>query len=108
VPVGFLLGQEELQPAADLGVMIYRALGYEVAEEECGSRPDHWRLEHSAPRFRRLLRIAVQQEIMSVPSAAAMAGLSTDEVAELVAAPPTSAGQSPPTRGQLTSAIGHP
>jgi Zn-dependent peptidase ImmA (M78 family)/transcriptional regulator with XRE-family HTH domain len=82
-------------------VILARALGYEITEEECGSRPDHWRLERYPPRFRRLLRTAVQREILSVPSAAAMAGLAIDEVVELVAAPPTSAGQSSPELSEL-------
>jgi Zn-dependent peptidase ImmA (M78 family)/transcriptional regulator with XRE-family HTH domain len=82
-------------------VALARALGYEIAVEECGSRPDHWRLERYPPRFRRLLRVAVQRQILSVPSAAAMAGLSIDEVVELVAAPPTSAGQTSPELSEL-------
>jgi Zn-dependent peptidase ImmA (M78 family)/DNA-binding XRE family transcriptional regulator len=69
-------------------VVLARALGYEIAEEEYGSRPGRWRLERFPPRFRRLLRIAVQRQVLSIPSAASMAGLSIDEVVELVAAAP--------------------
>jgi Zn-dependent peptidase ImmA (M78 family)/DNA-binding XRE family transcriptional regulator len=83
-------------------VVLARALGYEIAEEEYGPRPTRWRLERFPPRFRRLLRHAVQREVLSVPSAASMAGLSIDEVIELVAAfPPTSSETSSPELFEL-------
>jgi Zn-dependent peptidase ImmA (M78 family)/transcriptional regulator with XRE-family HTH domain len=67
-------------------VLLARSLGFEIGEEEYRPRPDMWRLERFPPRFRRLLRQAVRQEAISVPSAAAMTGLAIDEVAELVGA----------------------
>ena len=83
-------------------VVLARALGYEIAEEEYGPRPTRWRLEQFPPRFRRLLRHAVQREVLSVPSAASLAGLSIDEVVELVAAtPPTSSETSSPELSEL-------
>jgi len=83
-------------------VMLARALGYEIAEEEYGPRPTRWRLDRFPPRFRRLLRTAVQQEVLSVPSAASMAGISIDEVVELVAAsPPTTSDASSPEMSEL-------
>lgn len=66
-------------------VLMARSLGFEIAEEEFGPRRDLWRLERFPPRFRRLLRKAVQDEVLSVPTAAAMTRLSIDEITELVA-----------------------
>jgi hypothetical protein len=44
----------------------------------------------------------VQQEVLSVPSAASMAGISIDEVVELVAAsPPTTSEASSPELSEL-------
>jgi Zn-dependent peptidase ImmA (M78 family) len=83
-------------------VVLARALGYEVTEEEYGARPASARLDRFPPRFRRLLRAAVRQEVLSVPSAASMTGLSIDEVIELVAAPrPISSGASSPELSEL-------
>jgi hypothetical protein len=83
-------------------VMLARALGYETAEEEHGPRPARWRLDRFPPRFRRLLRAAVRQEVLSAPSAASMAGVSIDEVTELVAAsPPTASEASSPELSEL-------
>ncbi len=65
-------------------VLRARSLGFEIGEEEYHPRPELWRLERFPPRFRRLLRQAVQQKVISVLSASAMTGLSIDEVAELV------------------------
>lgn len=65
-------------------VVLARSLGYDIAEEEYGHEPELWRLERFPQRFRRLLRIAVQQELVSVPSVAALTGLSFDEVEDLV------------------------
>jgi hypothetical protein len=65
-------------------VLLARSLGFEVSEEEFGPRRDLWRLERFPPRFRRLLRHAVNHGALSVPSAAALTRLSIDEVTELV------------------------
>lgn len=75
-------------------VLLARSLGFDIGEEEYSQQPDLWRLERFPSRFRRLLRVAVRQQVLSVPSAAALTGLSIDEVAELVAADP---GASIPT-----------
>lgn len=83
-------------------VILARALGYEIADEEYGHRPTRWRLERFPQRFRRLLRTAVQREVLSVPSAAAMIRVPIDEVVELVAAsPPTSSEISSPELSEL-------
>jgi Zn-dependent peptidase ImmA (M78 family)/DNA-binding XRE family transcriptional regulator len=83
-------------------VVLARALGYEIADDEYGPRPTRWRLDRFPPRFRRLLRAAVQQSVLSVPSAASMAGITIDEVVELVAAaPPTTSDQSSPELSEL-------
>jgi Zn-dependent peptidase ImmA (M78 family)/DNA-binding XRE family transcriptional regulator len=66
-------------------VLLARSLGFEIAEEEYGPRRDLWRLERFPPRFRRLLRNAVNHGVLSVPSAAALTRLSIDEITELVA-----------------------
>ncbi len=71
-------------------VLLARSLGFEIGEEEHSPRPELWRLERFPPRFRRLLRLAVRQGVLSVPSASAMTGLSIDEIAELVGAGVTS------------------
>lgn len=65
-------------------VLLARSLGYDIGEEEYSPRPDMWRLERFPQRFRRLLRIAVQHGVLSVPSAAALTRLSIDEIADLV------------------------
>jgi len=76
-------------------IVLARALGYEIAEEEYGPRPAHWRLERFPPRFRRLLRHAIRRGVLSVPSAASLARLSIDEVVELVAATPPTFSETP-------------
>lgn len=65
-------------------VLLARSLGFEIGEEEYHQQAELWRLERFPARFRRLLRQAVRQDVLSVPSAAAMTRLSIDEVAELV------------------------
>lgn len=65
-------------------VLLARSLGYDIGEEEHSPQPDLWRLERFPQRFRRLLRIAVQRGVVSVPSAAALTQLTIDEIADLV------------------------
>lgn len=60
-----------------------RSLGYTLGEEEYTPNPDKWRLERFPQRFLRLLRIAISNDILSVPSVAALTQLSISEVAEL-------------------------
>ena len=65
-------------------VLLARSLGYDIGEEEYSPQPELWRLERFPQRFRRLLRIAVQHGVLSVPSAAELTRLSIDEIADLV------------------------
>lgn len=67
-------------------VLLARSLGFEIGEEEYRPRPELWRLERFPLRFRRLLRMAVRQGVLSAPSAAALTQLSIDEITELVSA----------------------
>lgn len=62
-----------------------RALGYEIAPEEFGQDPEDWQLRRYPSKFLRLLRRAVQQGHMSVPSAAEFTGVSIPEMAEFAA-----------------------
>lgn len=63
-----------------------RSLGYEIADEEYRPQPERWRLERFPQRFRRLLRTAIQDSVLSVPTAASLTGLSIPEVAEMATA----------------------
>lgn len=65
-------------------VVLARSLGYDVGEEGYSPQPEKWRLERYPQRFRRLLRVAVNRGVISVPSVAALTQLSIDEVADLV------------------------
>jgi Zn-dependent peptidase ImmA (M78 family)/transcriptional regulator with XRE-family HTH domain len=65
-------------------VLLARALGYELDDEEYAQDPELWRLARFPRRFLHLLRAAVQKDVVSVPTAAAMTGLTIDEIAELV------------------------
>jgi hypothetical protein len=58
-------------------------LGYEIDEEEYQQDPQRWRLNRFPPRFRRLLRTALRRNLVSVPTAANLTGLSLEEVEEL-------------------------
>jgi hypothetical protein len=82
-------------------VLLARSLGFEISEEEYGPRRDLWRLERFPPRFRRLLRHAVQHGVISVPSAAALTRLSIDEMTELVATDMTGPGPMEEERAEL-------
>jgi Zn-dependent peptidase ImmA (M78 family)/transcriptional regulator with XRE-family HTH domain len=65
-------------------VVLARSLGYDIGDEEYEPLPGKWRLERFPPRFRRLLRVAVQRQVISVPSVAALTQISIDEAADLV------------------------
>jgi len=65
-------------------VVLARSLGYEIDDEEYGTNHDAWRIQRFPQRFLRLLRSAVLRDVISVPTAANLTGLSIDEVAELV------------------------
>jgi len=75
-------------------VMLARSLGYDIGEEEYSQHPDLWQLERFPQRFRRLLRLAVQKEVLSVPSAAALTRLSIDEITDLVSNNMTTSSES--------------
>lgn len=82
-------------------LVLARSLGFEIGEEEYGPRSDLWRLERFPPRFRRLLRRALQHDVLSVPSAAALTRLSIDEITELVSADVTGPGPMEEERAEL-------
>lgn len=82
-------------------VLLARSLGFEIGEEEHRPRPDLWRLERFPSRFRRLLRLALQRGVLSVPSAAALTRLSIDEITELVSADVTGFGPMEEERAEL-------
>jgi Zn-dependent peptidase ImmA (M78 family)/DNA-binding XRE family transcriptional regulator len=65
-------------------VVLARSLGFEIGDEEYSQQPERWRLERYPQRFRRLLRVAVNRGVISVPSVAALTQLSVGEVADLV------------------------
>lgn len=89
-----LLTQPRLEQFKEVRpVLLARSLGFEIPEEEFSPRRDMWRLERFPPRFRRLLRHAVNQGVLSVPSAAALTRLSIDEITELVS--PNAGGLGP-------------
>jgi Zn-dependent peptidase ImmA (M78 family)/transcriptional regulator with XRE-family HTH domain len=73
-----------------------RALGYEPDPEEFEQDADQWRLRRYPPRFLRLLRLAVQHEQVSIPTAASLVDVSIDEMAEFAASGPSTAGQPTP------------
>lgn len=67
-----------------------QALGYEPDPEEYEQDEDQWRLRRYPPRFLRLLRLAIQHEQLSIPTAASLVDVSIDEMAEFAAAGPSS------------------
>jgi Zn-dependent peptidase ImmA (M78 family)/DNA-binding XRE family transcriptional regulator len=65
-------------------VLLARALGYEIDDEEYFQDPELWRLSRYPRRFLHMLRMAVKSEVISVPTAASLTGLLTNEIAQLV------------------------
>lgn len=65
-------------------VLFVRALGYEIDPEEFQQGPEHWRLRRYPPRFLRLLRLAVRDNRISIPTAADLVGVSIEEMAEFI------------------------
>jgi Zn-dependent peptidase ImmA (M78 family)/DNA-binding XRE family transcriptional regulator len=65
-------------------VLYAQSLGYDLGDEEFQQDPLKWGLRRLPPRFLRLLRQAVLKGDVSVPTAAELAGLSFDEVQELL------------------------
>lgn len=66
-------------------VLFARALGYEVFDDEYVQDPEEWRLRRYSTKFLRLLRLAIQRELVSVPTVAEMLGVSIREVADFAA-----------------------
>lgn len=64
-------------------VVLARALGYEVDDDEYVRDPDEWRVRRFPGGFLRLLLHAVREERVSVPTAAKLTGLSIGELTEL-------------------------
>lgn len=65
-------------------IVLARALGYEIDDEEYVQDPEDWRIRRFPGRFLRLLRLAVRDGRISVPTAAKLTDLSIDELADLV------------------------
>lgn len=84
---GFLTQQDyrafqSIRPAA-----FARALGYQAAESEYRQYPIESGVGRFPERFLRLLRRAVRDDHISVPTAARLAGLSLDEIEHSITAP---------------------
>jgi Zn-dependent peptidase ImmA (M78 family)/DNA-binding XRE family transcriptional regulator len=65
-------------------IVLARALGYEIDDEEFVQDPEDWRIGRFPGRFLRLLRMGVRGDHVSVPTAAKLTGLSIDDIADLV------------------------
>lgn len=63
-------------------VIFARSLGYEPDPEEYEQDAEQWRLRRFPPRFLRLLRVAINDGHISVPTAAELVGVSIDEMAQ--------------------------
>ena len=66
-------------------MLFARALGYDTSDDEYQQDLERWRVERFPPRFRRLLRVAIRDGVISIPTAAALTRLSIDEVTDLIA-----------------------
>lgn len=90
------LKQEHFERFKKVRPVVYaRSLGYEPDPEEFEQDADQWRLRRYPPRFLRLLRLAIHQQRISVPSAAALVGVSIDELAEFAAGAPFATDEVP-------------
>ncbi len=76
-------------------VVLAQQLGYEPDHEEFLQDPQRWRIRRFPGRFLRLARIAIERDALSVPSAANMLGVTTDEVAEFLLAPVSPDAETP-------------
>jgi len=65
-------------------VLLARRLGYETADDEYGQDQQAWRIARFPGRFWRLVRAAVRQSVVSVPSVAAQTKLTVPEVSSIV------------------------
>lgn len=83
------LTEAEYERFKDIRPVLYaRALGYEIDHEEFEQDPEQWRLRRYPARFLRLLRLAVQREAISIPSAAEAVDVSIREMAAFAAQAP--------------------
>lgn len=69
-------------------VLFARALGYDTQPEEYRQDVDQWRLRRFPPRFLRLVRNAIRNDHISIPTAAELAGVSINEMAEFATSGP--------------------
>lgn len=80
-----LLSQERYEEFSHIRpVLLARALGYEIEDEEYRQQPGLWRIARYPRRFLQLLRTAVQRDLISVPTAAELAGLGKHEIQNLI------------------------
>lgn len=80
-----LLSPEDFESFRRIRPVVFaRSLGYDVTDEEFEQHPSKWRLRRFPPRFLRLLRQALLEQRVSVSTAADLAGLSIDEIEELI------------------------
>lgn len=68
-------------------LLLARKLGYAIEDEELAQDRELWRVTRFPKRFLRLLRLAVRREVISVPTAASVTGLTYDDIASLVTDP---------------------
>lgn len=65
-------------------VFLARSLGYEIYPEELKQSPELWTLRRFPRLFLRMLRKAVREEVMSIPTAASFSGLAMPDVVNLI------------------------
>lgn len=65
-------------------VILASSLGYIIGPEECEQNPGLWRTNRFPRSFLRMLRKAVKEDVMSVPSAASFAGLAIPDITEIL------------------------
>jgi Zn-dependent peptidase ImmA (M78 family)/DNA-binding XRE family transcriptional regulator len=67
-------------------VLFAERLGYEPSDEEYEQDLERWRIRRFPGKFLTVLRLALSREVISVPTAAGLTGLTIDEIEELVQA----------------------
>ncbi len=70
-------------------VYVAQELGYEIEDEEWGLGRAEWSLDALPRRLVRLIRRAINDEILTISTAAEITGLAQDEIEELIADRPT-------------------
>lgn len=81
-----LISQEQYEEFKNVRpVILAQALGYALDDEDFIQNTDAWRIRRFPRRFLLLMRLAIQRDEISIPSAAELTGLTIDEVAEFVA-----------------------